>query len=103
MRMSMRRSTRLTIGFSNKLESHAHAIALHYMYYNSCRIHKNLRCIRARAAAGIIEAVGDGGYSCLAIESGGEGKRPLQVENMKRETGHSSVRFPVFEMCSAIR
>ena len=48
--MSMRRSTRLTIGFSNKLESHAHAIALHYMYYNFVRIHKSLRCTPAMAA-----------------------------------------------------
>ena len=38
--MSMRRFTRLTNGFSKKVENHAHAIALHYMFYNLCRIHK---------------------------------------------------------------
>jgi len=34
MRMSMRRFTRLTNGFSKKLENHCHAIALHFMAYN---------------------------------------------------------------------
>ena len=35
MRMSMRRFTRLTNGFSKKLENHEHALALYFMYYNS--------------------------------------------------------------------
>jgi IS1 family transposase len=50
MRMSMRRFTRLTNGFSKKLDNHRHAIALHYMYYNFARIHKSLRCTPAMAA-----------------------------------------------------
>lgn len=50
MRMSMRRFTRLTNGFSKKLDNHRHAIALHYMYYNFARIHKTLRCTPAMAA-----------------------------------------------------
>jgi IS1 family transposase len=42
MRMSMRRFTRLTNAFSKKVENHACAVALHFMYYNFARAHKTL-------------------------------------------------------------
>jgi hypothetical protein len=38
LRMHMRRFTRLTNAFSKKVENHAHAVALHMMYYNFVRI-----------------------------------------------------------------
>ncbi len=50
MRMHMRRFTRLTNAFSKKVENHAPAVALHFMYYNFCRIHKTLRVTPAMAA-----------------------------------------------------
>lgn len=39
MRMSMRRFTRLTNGFSKKFENHCAAIALHFAAYNFCKKH----------------------------------------------------------------
>jgi len=43
MRMSMRRFTRLTNGFSKKIENHIYAVAMYFMYYNYCRIHQSIR------------------------------------------------------------
>jgi len=42
-RMGMRRFTRLTNGFSKKIEFHAHAVSLNFMYYNFARAHQSLR------------------------------------------------------------
>jgi len=50
LRMSNRRFTRLTNAFSKKLENHKHAAAIHFMFYNFCRIHSSLRCTPAMEA-----------------------------------------------------
>src|SRR5437667_3105922 len=50
MRMHMRRFTRLTNGFSKKVDNHRHSVALHYMFYNFCRIHQTLKVTPAMEA-----------------------------------------------------
>ncbi|GAB3334076.1 IS1 family transposase [Larkinella ripae] len=42
MRIHMRRFTRLTNAFSKKIENHCHAIALHFVYYNFCKLYDSL-------------------------------------------------------------
>src|SRR6201997_15238 len=50
MRMGMRRFTRLTNGFSKKVDNHRHMIALYFLYYNFGRVHQTLRVTPAMEA-----------------------------------------------------
>lgn len=50
MRMHMRRFTRLTNGFSKKVENHMHAVAFHFMYYNFVKVHQTLKVTPAMEA-----------------------------------------------------
>jgi transposase-like protein/IS1 family transposase len=50
MRMMIRRLTRLTNAFSKKWENLRAALALHFAFYNFCRIHKSIRCTPAMEA-----------------------------------------------------
>lgn len=54
MRMHMRRFTRLTNGFSRKLENHSHMVALYTCWYNFVKMHKSLRMTPAMAA-GVVD------------------------------------------------
>jgi IS1 family transposase len=56
MRMQIRRLTRLTNAFSKKLANLKAAVALHFAFYNFCRVHSSLR-ITPAMAAGITEHV----------------------------------------------
>ena len=58
MRMSMRGFTRLTNAFSKKLRNHAAALALYFVHYNFCRLHKTLRMSPAMAA-GVTDTLRD--------------------------------------------
>ncbi len=60
----MRRFTRLTNGFSKKVENHAAAVALHFMHYNFCRVHQTLRVTPAMEA-GLSDHVWSLGRSAL--------------------------------------
>jgi|SRR5579864_2823214 len=46
----MRRFTRLTNALSKTLENHGHMVALHFMHYNFCRLHKTIRVTPAMEA-----------------------------------------------------
>ena len=68
MRMHMRRFTRLTNGFSKKIENHAHLVALFATYYNFVRIHKSLR-VTSAMAAGVSDRLWDIGDIVALIEA----------------------------------
>jgi IS1 family transposase len=68
MRMGMRRFTRLTNGFSKKVENHAAMVSLHFMYYHFGRAHKSLANPYPRTpamAAGLADHI----WSCEEIAS----------------------------------
>jgi hypothetical protein len=50
VRKNMRRYTRLSNGFSRKVQNHAVAVALSYFAYNFIKIHRTLRTSPAMAA-----------------------------------------------------
>jgi len=50
LRLMNRRFTRLTLGFSKKIENHIHALSLFALHYNFCKIHKTLRVTPAMEA-----------------------------------------------------
>jgi len=66
MRMQMRRFTRLTNGFSKKVDNHRHMVALHYMHYNFCRIHQTLKVTPAMEA-GLSDHVWSLGELCALL------------------------------------
>ncbi len=69
MRMHMRRFTRLTNGFSKKVENHAYAVALHMMYYNFVKVHSKLRMSPAMAA-GVSDRLWEIGDVVALVEAG---------------------------------
>src|SRR5437868_3419019 len=78
MRMSMRRFTRLTNGFSKKAENHAHSVAIHFMHYNFVRIHQTLR-ITPAMAAGVTDKLWSPPDMVRVIEDWEAACRPIRI------------------------
>jgi IS1 family transposase len=68
VRTAMRRYTRLSNGFSRKIENHAAAIALNYFAYNFIKIHRSLR-VSPAMAAGVTDRLWDAGDLVSLLES----------------------------------
>ncbi|TIS18822.1 MAG: hypothetical protein E5X07_30630 [Mesorhizobium sp.] len=82
MRMHMRRFTRLTSGFSKKVEAHANAVALHFMYYNFARVDKTLRVTPAMAA-GVADKLWEIAVALIAAK---EAEKPMARGPYKKRT-----------------
>ena len=67
MRMGMRRFTRLTNGFSKKVENLSHAISLHYMHYNFGRVHQSLTIDGVKRTPAMAAGVADYPWSTTQI------------------------------------
>ncbi|MER9856902.1 MULTISPECIES: IS1 family transposase [unclassified Mesorhizobium] len=87
MRMHMRRFTRLTNGFSKKVEAHANAVALHFMYYNFVRIHASLRVTPAMAA-GVTDKLWEIADIVTLLEAKEVEKPTVRGPYKKRENAH---------------
>jgi hypothetical protein len=74
VRTAMRRYTRLSNGFSRKIENHAAAIALNYFAYNFIKIHRTLR-VSPAMAAGVTDRLWDAGDLVSLLESEERTKR----------------------------
>ena len=71
IRMGMRRFTRLTNGFSKKLENHAHALALYFFHHNFCRINRTIKVTPAMAA-GVTDELMDMSHLVRLIDAAEE-------------------------------
>ena len=81
--MSNRRYTRLTNAFSKKLANHAAHVALHYVHFNFCRVHKTLRMSPAMAA-GVTETLRDSAWIVELVDARTpEPKRPGPAKGTK--------------------
>lgn len=75
MRMGMRRFTRLTNGFSKKLENHLHMLSLYFVHYNFVRVHKSLRMTPAMAA-GVSDTLHDMAWLVGIIDAAAPAPKP---------------------------
>src|SRR5208337_2646236 len=89
MRMHMRRFTRLTNAFSKKVENHAHSVALHYMFYNFCRIHQTLKVTPAMEA-GLTDHVWSLEELCVLMPQPTVKASTIESELVRKALGESA-------------
>jgi IS1 family transposase len=75
IRMGNRRFTRLTNGFSKKLENHSFSLAVYFFHHNFCRVQKSLRVTPAMAA-GVTDELMDMGHLVRLIDMMEEPPKP---------------------------
>lgn len=75
IRMGNRRFTRLTNGFSKKLENHSHSLAVYFFHYNFSRIHKSLKVTPAMQA-GVTDELMDMGHLVRLVDMMEEPPKP---------------------------
>lgn len=94
-RMQMRRCTRLTNGFSKKLENHEAAVSLWVCFYNFCRVHETLRCTPAMelGVTDHIWTIGELVAEVLKGEEVSKPEPPKPINTMR--PGHTPIRLRV--------
>ena len=84
----MRRFSRLTNAFSKKIDNHAYAVALHFMYCNFVRIHQTLRVTPAMEA-GLADHVWTVEELCALLPKPTVAKSTKDSELLKKALGES--------------
>ncbi len=95
LRMSQRRFTRKTNAFSKRVENHANAVALFFLYYNFCRIHQTLRVTPAMEA-GICDTLYDIDWIVEMADRARADRRPTG----KRTPNFQTAPRPEFRSCN---
>jgi hypothetical protein len=85
-RMGMRRFTRLTNGFSKKVEPHYWMVCLYTVYHNFVRMHKTLRCSPAMAA-GLSETLWSMGDLVAMIDAVAEAPKRPRLYKVRTSSG----------------
>jgi IS1 family transposase len=85
LRMSSRRFTRLTNGFSKKLDNHVAAVSLYVMHYNFCRVHETLRTTPAAALGLVDRPLSIGELIDAALEAVPPTPAPLTPPDRRRQ------------------
>jgi hypothetical protein len=90
MRMGMRRFTRLTNGFSKKVDNHRHMIALYFLYYNFGRVHQTLRVTPAMEA-GLSDHVWSIEEICALLPEAAPSMRKLEKSMLLKALAEKAV------------